>query len=148
MEAPRMKCVKIGIAEHSVEQRQKSIQTGCPEKIGRVWCSRNIPDYKEVEKALHLQFFHKQTNGEWFRIPFLEAAEEADRLCRSGSQEYEIERLKNQIEELKKELCKANEKLRTFKDSIEAEYGHRYTVAEFVSALSSILESYLQRQRH
>ena len=69
---------KIGISDKSVEQRKMSIQTGCPVKIQRVWCSRNIPDALACEKRLHNYFRQKNTSGEWFEIPFFEAAEEAD----------------------------------------------------------------------
>lgn len=96
--------VKIGVAEHSVEERQRTVQTGCPYKIGRVWQSRNIPDYREIEILLHQRFHKERTNGEWFEVSFFEAAEEADRMCKRGSSEIELQEAKEEIEKLKRRM--------------------------------------------
>ena len=98
---------KIGISEHSVEQRMKSIQTGCPFKIQRVWCSRNIPDALACEKLLHNHFKDKNTSGEWFEIPYFEAAEEADKVCKNGADAIRIKALEKENEQLKEMLKEA-----------------------------------------
>lgn len=104
MEAPNEKCVKIGISEHDVTARQRVIQTGLPEKIGRVWCSRNIPDYRELEKLMHLRFKAFKRHGEWFSISFFEACEEADRLCSLGKDGEKIRQLEKENAELRKRM--------------------------------------------
>ena len=98
------KYCKIGISDKSVEQRMKSVQTGCPVKIQRVWCSRNIPDALDCEKILHNHFRHKNTSGEWFEISFFEAAEQADKVCRNGADQMRIQSLEAEITQLKEML--------------------------------------------
>ena len=103
MEAKSNLC-KIGVAEHSVEERKRSVQVGCPYKIQRIWQSRNIPDYREIEKLLHQLFRDKNTSGEWYEISFFEAAEEADRMCSKGSSVVELQQAKKKISELEKKM--------------------------------------------
>ena len=95
---------KIGISDKSVEQRKMSIQTGCPVKIQRVWCSRNIPDALACEKRLHNYFRQKNTSGEWFKIPFFEAAEEAEKICENGDDLMRIKELETENTQLKEML--------------------------------------------
>lgn len=80
MEVPSLNACKIGISEHSVEKRQQTIQTSCPGKIERVWCSRNIPDYRLCERKLHEIFSEQRTNGEWFNVDFTKACVQADKI--------------------------------------------------------------------
>ena len=98
------KYCKIGISETSVEQRMKNIQTGCPVKIQRVWCSRNIPDALGCEKILHNHFRKHNTSGEWFEISFFQAAEEADKVCRCGEDITRIKQLEAENQQLKEML--------------------------------------------
>lgn len=98
------KYCKIGIAEFSVDNRMKSVQTGCPVKIQRVWCSRNIPDHLACEKILHNHFRSKCSHGEWFEISFFEAAEYADQVCTIGSDKKRIEELEKENVYLKEQL--------------------------------------------
>ena len=113
---------KIGISEHSVDQRTKSLQTGCPVKFQRVWCSRNIPDHLACEKILHNYFRDRNTNGEWFEIPFFEAAEQADKVCTIGAD-------KKRIEDLEKENAELRDRLM-----------HSFTVDNLTSAFSKMLQ--------
>ena len=101
------KYCKIGISETSVDQRMKTLQTGCPEKIRRVWCSRNIPDHLECEKQLHDHFKTVNTSGEWFEVSFFEAAEEANRVCQNGADKELIQKLINENRNLKERLGEA-----------------------------------------
>lgn len=98
------KFCKIGISDTCVEQRMKSIQTGCPVKIGRVWCSRNIPDNRECEHILHNHFQSKRSHGEWFNISFFEAAEAAEKICKNGADVEKIQSLQQENERLKKQI--------------------------------------------
>lgn len=125
MEVPKLKCVKIGISEHEVTKRQRMIQTGCPEKIERVWCSRNIPDYRELEKLMHQRFMSKRKNGEWFEVPFFEACEEADRLCATGKDAEQVRILQEENKRLKQQLQKT------------------YTIDEFITATIMAISAYL-----
>ena len=80
MDATKIGAVKIGVSECSVDIRQRSIQTGCPAKIERVWCSKNIPDYRECEKELHKYFHEYRMQGEWFAVPFSKASIKANEI--------------------------------------------------------------------
>lgn len=92
---------KIGISDKSVEQRMRSLQTGCPVKFERVWCSRNIPDELECERELHNYFREFKSSGEWFKIPFIKAAEKADEVCRNGPDLIRIKSLEAENAQLK-----------------------------------------------
>lgn len=104
MEVPKLKRCKVGISHYDSEFRKRSLQTGCPEKIERVWQSRNIPDYAEIEKLLHIRYASKNTNGEWFNVPFAELVEEAERLCRCGADAERIRELEQENEKLKEQI--------------------------------------------
>ena len=114
---------KIGISDRSVEQRKKSIQTGCPVKIQRVWCSRNIPDALECEKILHNHFLKKRTSGEWFKISFFEAAEEADKVCKNGADAMRIKSLESENAQLKETLAQMMKTSFTKEDILDAIVG-------------------------
>ena len=116
------KYCKIGISEHSVDHRLKTIQTGCPVKLQRIWCSRNIPDHLDCEKILHNHFKEKNSHGEWFEISFFEAAEYADKVCTNGAD-------KKRIEDLEKENTVLREKLK-----------HSFTINDLSHAFSKILQ--------
>lgn len=107
MEVPKLKRCKVGISHYDPEFRKRSLQTGCPEKIERVWQSRNIPDYAEIEKLLHLRYASKNTSGEWFCVPFAELVEEAERLCRNGADAERIKELERENEMLREQINKS-----------------------------------------
>jgi len=61
---------KIGITSRNVDLRKSQIQTGCSYKISEVWSSKDIDNYKEIEKILHSTFSDKRVCGEWFSESF------------------------------------------------------------------------------
>ena len=111
MEVPDLKRCKVGVSEHDPLKRKINIQTGCPGKIERIWQSRNIPDFVEIEKMMHIRFMGDNTNGEWFSVPYEKLVIEADKLCRCGTDkerirclEEENRILRENIEDLEKKL--------------------------------------------
>ena len=62
---------KIGFTRGSIEQRIKSLQTGCPFEIKLVDFYES--DYGQtLEKSLQNRFNYKKTFGEWFELDLVE----------------------------------------------------------------------------
>ena len=57
---------KIGIAT-DVEQRIKSLQTGCPTQLHCLY-KKEFNSTIKLEKMIHNKFKNKKTHGEWFRL--------------------------------------------------------------------------------
>ena len=150
MEAPKLGKIKIGISEHDVHQRQKSVQTGCPEKIERCWCSRNIPDFIEIEKELHSIFKSKNSSGEWFNLDFNTAVLKADKLCKEGVNKETKRLIEENAEIVRKcndlifENQKLKEEITELEKRIECQYKQlqkSFTEKEITKAIHSILLS-------
>jgi len=100
---------KIGITEHSVYKRMKQIQTGCPLTIEKVWKSKDIPNYKECEKALHKRFHEFGSSGEWFKFPYLKVCIEADQITRDYAYDQDLLEENRQLkQEIKRLTVKCN----------------------------------------
>lgn len=94
---------KVGVSEHDPNRRRQAIQTGCPFEIGRMWVSKNIPDYRQCEQEVHDQLSRFRTHGEWFEVDFKKASITADKVCKTDKDQL-IEKKIAQLEEVQKQI--------------------------------------------
>jgi len=66
--------VKIGCTTKP-KQRISSLQCSNGKCFVQVFVSREVEDYKKVEKKLHFLFKERRVKGEWYNVSFNEAKE-------------------------------------------------------------------------
>lgn len=71
IDTPDCRLYKIGSTKGSVNERIKSLQTGCPYEI-RIVEVYDTKHGQTIERTLHNRYNHFKTYGEWFSLSILE----------------------------------------------------------------------------